>query len=89
VSRLIVSFFSGWIAAQLFLCGLLAFDIGGLRTLIVGADAPWLPLAMLSLSLGALVGAASVGTAFSWADRSECDGGRLPALALAPVRRDR
>lgn len=84
MSRLLVSFLSGWVAAQLFLCGLLALDIGAMRTLIAASDAPWLPIAMLSLSLGALVGAGSVGTAFDLG-RNEKAGTDVPAPMLSPV----
>lgn len=90
--RPLISFVSGWVAAQLFLCALLAADIGAMHSLIIASDAPWLPIAMLSLSLGALVGAASVGTAFALG-RNERAGTGAPALLLSPVpvrvRRDR
>lgn len=90
--RPLISFLSGWVAAQLFLCALLVADIGDIRSLIVASDTPWLPIAMLSLSLGALVGAASIGTALAL-DRNERAGTRAPAPMLSPVparvRRDR
>lgn len=84
MSRLLEGFLSGWVAAQLFLCALLAADIGDIRTLIAASDAPWLPIAMLSLSLGALVGAASMATAFALC-RNEGAGTEVPAPMLSHV----
>ena len=60
--QLIRNFISGWLAAQFFLVGLLLLDVGGFGLLVWNSDAPLLPIAMLSLSLGMLVGVASMGT---------------------------
>ena len=61
---LITGFATGFAAAQAFLVGLVALDLGGFGSLLAAASEPWLPLGLLSVALGGLVGAAASVTAF-------------------------
>lgn len=83
--QLLRNFFSGWLAAQSFVLALLLLDIGGIGTLIGGSDQPLLPVGMLSLSLGALIGAASMAT-IAPSPRARRGGHRVAASALQSAR---
>jgi len=54
--------FAGWLAAQLFLAALVFLDVNGIGGLLARADDPGLPLLLLSLALGGLVGIGALAT---------------------------
>lgn len=78
---------AGVVAAAVVTVGLLAIDLGGLGSLVMGSDNPVLPAALLFISLTITLASVAMGVAVMRlpSDAGGQDGGKR--IAIAPVEK--